>query len=101
MSKLLARLGLVFMALSSFAVALASLRYYGVLLDAWPGIDAGIRGVIVQVPVQALVHMLIAPLALLTGPLQFVPALRARRKSIGSQGGSTLPAASWPVLERC
>lgn len=78
MNKTLARLGLIFLAFSSVAVALMSLRYYGVLFGSWPGVDPGIRGVITRVPIQALTHMLIAPLALLSGPFQFIPALRAR-----------------------
>jgi uncharacterized membrane protein len=41
-------------------------------------IDTGIRGVIQRVPVQALTHMLIAPIALLLGPFQFFPRLRAK-----------------------
>jgi|SRR5580658_2523768 hypothetical protein len=67
-----------FMIISSMGVALYSLRYAGVLGGAWPLIDAGIRGVVMLVPVQALTHMLIAPIALLIGPLQFIQGLRAR-----------------------
>jgi hypothetical protein len=42
------------------------------------GVDDGIRGVIQRVPLQALTHMIVAPIALLTGPWQFIPQLRAR-----------------------
>lgn len=82
MSTPLARTALIVMAFTSFLTALFSLRYYAVLLDAWPAIDAGIRGVIERVPVQALAHMLIAPLALLTGPVQFMPRMRARHREV-------------------
>ena len=73
-----ATFGYGFMALTSVAVALWSLRYFGITFDVWTAIDAGIRGVITHVPVRALVHMLIAPIALLVGPLQFLPGFRAR-----------------------
>jgi len=78
MAKGFARLGLVVMAVSAVAVALFSFRFVGVLVDMWPGIDPGIRGVIERAPVQALGHMLVAPVALLLGPFQFFPGLRAR-----------------------
>jgi hypothetical protein len=66
------------MALLAVSVALYSLRFYGVPAGNWLDIDLGIRGVIAGVPVQALTHMLIAPIALLLGPLQFYPKLRAK-----------------------
>jgi uncharacterized membrane protein len=66
------------MTLLAVSVALYSLRFYGVPAGNWLDIDPGIRGVIGRVPVQALVHMLVAPIALLLGPLQFYPKLRAK-----------------------
>jgi uncharacterized membrane protein len=78
MGKRLARFGATFMAISSVGVAIYSLRYLAVLGDFWPFIDAGIQGVIHRVPFQALTHMLVAPIALLVGPLQFIPAIRAK-----------------------
>jgi len=60
------------------AVALYSLRFYGVLGDLWWDVDPGIRDVIGAVPVKSLVHMLIAPIALLVGPVQFFPKVRSR-----------------------
>jgi uncharacterized membrane protein len=63
------------MALLAISVALYSLRFYGVLAGNWLDIDPGIREVIARVPVQALTHMLIAPIALLLG---FYPKLRAK-----------------------
>ena len=67
------------MALLAVAIALQSMRFMAVPWGIWLGIDAGIRGVVEHVPVQALTHMIVAPFALLTGPFQFLPGLRARR----------------------
>ena len=72
----LARLGMTALAVS---VALYSLRFWAVPAGIWIAIDDGIRSVIENVPVQALVHMTVAPIALLAGPFQFMPGLRARR----------------------
>ena len=66
------------MAILAVGVALYSLRYYGVLADSWLEVDPKIRAVIAHVPIQALTHMLIAPIALLLGPFQFFPGLRAK-----------------------
>jgi hypothetical protein len=66
------------MAFLAASVALYSLRFYGVLTDSWLGVDPGIRAVIARVPVQALAHMLIAPIALFLGPFQFFAGLRSR-----------------------
>ena len=66
------------MALLAAGVALYSLRLYGVLADNWLDVDPGIRAVIARVPVQALTHMLIAPIALFLGPFQFSAGLRAK-----------------------
>jgi uncharacterized membrane protein len=66
------------MALLAASVALYSLRLYGVLADSWLDVDPGIRAVIARVPIQALTHMLIGPIALFLGPFQFYPELRAR-----------------------
>ena len=67
-----------FMAFLAVAVALYSLRYYGVLADRWLDVDKDVHAVIAREPIQALTHMLIAPIALLLGPFQFFPGLRAR-----------------------
>jgi len=75
--KYLERSAFVFMALLAVGVAVYSLRFCGVLADNWLDVDRGIRAVIVRVPVQSLAHMLIAPIALLLGPLQFSAGLRA------------------------
>src|ERR1700730_698115 len=76
--KYLVRSGLAIMAILAAGVALYSLRYYGALDDSWLDVDPKIRAVIEHVPVQALTHMLIAPMALLLGPFQFFPGLRAK-----------------------
>jgi hypothetical protein len=66
------------MAVLSVAIALHAMRFEAVLMGVWPAIDDGIRHVIQRVPLQALTHMLIAPFALILGPFQFIPRLRAR-----------------------
>jgi uncharacterized membrane protein len=78
--KRMERAGLGFMLVMAIAIALYSLRYYGVLRGHWPLIDGGIRRVIEQVPWPALTHMLVAPIALLVGALQFIPFLRSRHR---------------------
>jgi hypothetical protein len=77
MQKRLAKWSMGLMAVSSVMVALYSLRFAAAPFGHWGLIDAGLRGVIEQVPVRALTHMLVAPLALLLGGLQFLPGLRA------------------------
>jgi hypothetical protein len=76
MQKRLAKWGMTFMVASAVMVAVYSLRFFEAPFGHWALIDQGIRGVITQVPVRALTHMLVAPLALLLGALQFVPRLR-------------------------
>ena len=66
------------MTLLAAGVALYSLRYYGALGHRWFDVDPKLRAMIERVPLQALTHMLIAPLALVLGPFQFFPGLRAR-----------------------
>ena len=74
----LVRLGFGFVVVTAVAVALWSERFFAVFAGAWPFIDSGIRGVVSAFPVRALTHMLIAPLALLLGPFQFIASMRAR-----------------------
>jgi uncharacterized membrane protein len=76
--KVVARSGPAMMAILATCVAFYSLRYYGALADRWLDVDPKIHAVITQVPIQALTHMLIAPVALLLGPFQFFPQLRAK-----------------------
>lgn len=81
------------MAFLAAGVALYSLRYYGALTDSWLDVDPKIRAVITHVPLQALTHMLIAPLALLLGPFQFFPGLRARYPQAHRWSGRAYVAA--------
>jgi Predicted membrane protein (DUF2306) len=75
------RLGFITMALLAALVALYSFRCFGVLDGVWLGIDPGIREVVMADPVGALSHMLVAPVALLLGPFQFIPGLRNGHRS--------------------
>jgi hypothetical protein len=78
MERGITRFGLWTMAFLAVGVAVHAMRYDAVPAHVWLGIDAGIRGVIERVPLQALTHMLIAPFALLLGPFQFFPRIRAK-----------------------
>jgi len=78
MQQRIAKFGLGFMVVSAVIVALFSLRFYGVPFGHWAPMDPRMRDLITAIPFRALTHMLIAPLALLIGALQFLPRLRAR-----------------------
>jgi len=70
------------MAFLAVAIALQSMRYIAVPWGVWLGVGDDIRGVIEHVPLQMLTHAIVAPFALLTGPFQFLPGLRARRPAL-------------------
>jgi uncharacterized membrane protein len=91
--KVLARSALAIMALLAAGVAFYSLRYYGTLADRWLDVDPKIHAVITEVPVQALTHMLIAPVALVLGPFQFLSRLRAKYPKIHRWSGRVYVAA--------
>jgi uncharacterized membrane protein len=91
--KYLVRSGLAIMAILAAGVALYSLRYYGALVDSWLDVDPKIRAVIEHVPIQTLTHMLIAPMALLLGPFQFFPGLRAKYPQAHRWSGRVYVAA--------
>jgi hypothetical protein len=91
--KHLMRFGIAIMAFLAAAVALYSLRYYGVLVRTWLNVDPPLRAVITHVPIQALTHILIAPLALLLGPFQFFPGLRSRYPQVHRWSGRVYLAA--------
>jgi uncharacterized membrane protein len=91
--KYLARSGLAIMAFLAAGVALYSLRYYGALADRWLDVDPNIRAVITAVPIQALTHMLIAPVALLLGLSQFLAGLRAKYPKVHRWSGRVYVAA--------
>jgi uncharacterized membrane protein len=81
------RIGRGIMVVLATVVAAQSLRYYAALENVWFGIDPNIKVVILQAPVQALTHTLIAPAALVLGPLQFFPGLRARHPTLHRWSG--------------
>lgn len=83
------RIGLCIMVVLATVVAAHSLRYYAALENVWFGIDPDIKAVILQAPLKALTHMLIAPAALVLGPLQFFPGLRARHPTLHRWSGRT------------
>ena len=72
------RVGAATMAVLAVLVALFSFRFVGVIEGVWIDVDPGIRGVVTAHPVEALTHILIAPIALLLGPFQFLPGIRQR-----------------------
>jgi uncharacterized membrane protein len=79
MERGISRFALGTMAILAVGVAVQSMRYYAVPAHIYLGVDEGIRHVIERVPLQALTHMLIAPIALLAGPFQFFASIRTRR----------------------
>jgi hypothetical protein len=81
------------MALLAVAIAVQSMRYELVLMNIWLGVDDAIRGVIDRVPVQMLTHAIVAPFALLLGPFQFFPGLRARHPRVHRWTGRTYVVA--------
>jgi uncharacterized membrane protein len=87
------RSGLAIMAILAVGVALYSFRYYGVIVDSWLDVDPNIRAVITQAPIQALTHMLIAPVALVLGPLQFFAGIRAKYPQAHRWSGRVYVAA--------
>ena len=93
MERGITRFGLWTMAILAIAVAVQSLRFLAVPAHIWLGIDAGIRGVVERVPLQALAHMLIAPIALFVGPFQFMPNIRAKRPRLHRIMGRTYVVA--------
>ncbi|HXC56602.1 MAG TPA: DUF2306 domain-containing protein [Rhizomicrobium sp.] len=93
MERGITRFGLYTMAVLAVGVALHAMRYDAVPANIWLGVDSGIRGVIQRVPVQALTHMLVAPFALLLGPFQFMPRLRARYPKFHRWSGRVYVAA--------
>jgi len=93
MQKPLAAGGWIVMAIFSAIVAVYSWRFAAVPFGTWLAIDAGIQRVIAEVPLRALTHMLVAPIALLTGPFQFYAALRVRHRRVHRIMGRVYVAA--------
>jgi hypothetical protein len=78
MERGITRFGLYTMAFLAVGVAVHAMRYEAVPANIWLGVGPDIRAVIERVPFQALTHMIVAPFALLLGPFQFFPRIRAR-----------------------
>jgi uncharacterized membrane protein len=93
MEKRIERFGLWAMGFLAVGVALHAMRYAAVPANLWLGIDEGIRGVIERVPLQALTHMIIAPIALFVGPFQFFTSIRVRRPKLHRTMGKIYVAA--------
>ena len=93
MERGIGRFGLWTMGLLAVAIAVHAMRFVAVPANIWLGVDEGIRSVIERVPLQALTHMIIAPIALFVGPFQFIPGLRARRPQLHRWMGRTYVAA--------
>jgi hypothetical protein len=93
LAKGIARYSLYLMTFLAVGVAIHAMRYDMVPANIYLGIDSAIRGVIGRVPVQALTHMVVGPIALMTGPWQFFPGLRARRPAFHRWTGRTYVAA--------
>jgi hypothetical protein len=72
------KLGRYTLAFLAVGVGVHALRYAIVPANIWLDVGDGIRGVIERVPLRALTHMIVGPIALLAGPWQFIPGLRIR-----------------------
>ena len=81
------RFGAATMALLAVLVALFSFRFVGVTEGVWIDVDPGIRGVVTAHPFEALTHILIAPIALLLGPFQFLAGIRQRMSAFHRRAG--------------
>ena len=75
------------MALLAVLVALFSFRFLGVTEGVWLDVDPGIRAVVTAHPVEALSHVIVAPIALLLGPFQFLPGIRWRFPAFHRRAG--------------
>jgi len=93
MERGIARFGLASMAVLAVGTGIYSLRFAAIPAHLWLGIDPGIRSVIERVPLQALTHMIVAPVALFVGPFQFFAGLRARRPALHRTLGKLYVAA--------
>ena len=81
------RLATATMALLAVVVALFSFRFVGAIKGMWIHVDPGIRAVVTAHPVEALTHVLIAPIALLLGPFQFFTRIRQRFPAFHRRAG--------------
>lgn len=94
MYRFFSRAGWALMALLALLVGLVSLRFLSVpLTGTWPRLDPDIRQAIASIPVSALLHLVVAPLALIVGPVQFLPRLRERHRGLHRTLGKIYVAA--------
>jgi len=93
MERGITRFSLYTMVFLAAGVAIHSMRYAAVPAHIWLGVDTGIRSVIERVPIQALAHMIVAPFALILGPFQFFPRIRARYPRFHRWNGRVYVAA--------
>jgi uncharacterized membrane protein len=93
MGNSLRKFALCLMTVLAIAVALYSLRFLGAFVGQLPRMDPGIAHVVTEFPVRALMHMVIAPVALLVGALQFLPRLRERHRAWHRRLGQIYVAA--------
>ncbi len=93
MAKGIAHYSLYMMTFLAVGVAIHAMRYDAVPANIYLGVDSAIRGVIARVPIQALTHMIVGPIALLAGPWQFFSGLRARKPAVHRWTGRTYVAA--------
>ena len=93
MAKGIARYSLYTMTFLAVGVAIHAMRYDAVPANIYLGVDSAIREVIARVPIRALTHMIVGPIALLAGPWQFFPGLRARRPAVHRWTGRIYVAA--------
>jgi uncharacterized membrane protein len=93
MSGAVAKTGYIVLALLSVMVAIYSLRFVAVPWDIWLAVGSEIKAVVERVPLQALTHMIAAPIALLIGPFQFLATVRARKPALHRWMGRIYVAA--------
>ena len=92
-SMVAAKIGYIALALLSVMVAVYSLRFVAVPWNIWLSVGPEIRSVIEHVPLQALAHMIAAPIALFVGPFQFLASVRARKPALHRWLGRVYVAA--------
>lgn len=82
MGSRISRFGLYMMAFLSVGTALYSMRFAAIPAGVWLGIDDGIRSVVERIPLSALSHMIVAPIALFAGAFQFFGSIRTHRPAL-------------------
>lgn len=90
---LLSRVSFLILTGLAVGVTLHAVRYYGVALHRWFDVDPRIRSMIERNPIGALTHVLVAPIALLLGPIQFSGRLRVRHPRVHRWAGRAYVAS--------